>query len=208
MKKTNQIIIIFILFPIIFLLGNLSSDLFSLKVSLGELFVFKKDNNSFLKANFTKDEVKNKSDVVGMEFTRSVSQTTTKKVGENYKLGNIEYKVISAVNKGSKYENRETKGKFISVKILLSNIGKINSKGSKIILKDKMDRQFEKMEYFIFGFNLKEKEYSFNFFSDDIAPGFSETYTAVFEVPKDSADLKLCHPSTTGVDIVCVKLGL
>ena len=120
----------------------------------------------------------------------------------------MEYKVISAINKGTSYEHQTTTGKFIFVKILISNVGKINSKGSILIIKDKNDRQFKQKEYFSFAYNSGLKQYSFNMFDDGMAPGFSETYTAVFEVAKDSTDLKLCHPSTTGKDIVCVPLGI
>ncbi|MDD3662312.1 MAG: DUF4352 domain-containing protein [Candidatus Pacebacteria bacterium] len=209
MKNLNQTILLLITFLLAFIIGNIISENLKIKPVIEKIFNKSASLDNINQKNQT--PIKNTSPTSTSSKTNTIHklpQTLIRKIGESYTLGNMKYKVISATNEGSKYEYSETKGKFISVKILVSNIGKTNSNGSKIIIKDKMDRQYQKEEYFIFSFNSDKKEYNFNVFDGGMAPGFSETYTAVFEVAKDSTDLNLCHPSTTGVDIVCVELGL
>lgn len=205
MNSFNRTIIVTLLVSISFVVGNLTSESFDIKSTLDRMSK-KKVVSSGIKQNI-QVPVKNINQLP-IRNVQQLSQTLIKKIGESYTLSNMEYKVISAVNKGTKYEYQTTTGKFIFVKILVSNIGKINSKGSLLIIKDKNDRQFSQKENFYFAYNSGLKQYYFNMFDDGMAPGFSETYTAVFEVAKDSTDLKLCHPSTTGTDIVCVQLGL
>lgn len=206
MKNLNQTILLIIIVSVAFIIGNIMSENLKIKPAIEKIFNKSVDIDSINQKN---PPLKNTSPTNSKTNTiQKLPQTLIRKIGESYILGNMKYKVISATNEGSKYEYSETKEKFISVKILVNNIGKTNSNGSKIIIKDKKDRQYQQEKYFIFSFDSDKKEYDFNVFDGGMAPGFSETYTAVFEVAKDSTDLKLCHPSTTGVDIVCVKLGL
>lgn len=215
MKTSDKILLIFVLFPIVFIIGNLSSESFNIKLTVEKLFKNPVVTNVVKEQTPIKKVVQPISKTISpsssggvTNIIKQLSQTAIKKIGESYVLGNMEYKVISAINKGTKYENQTTTGKYIFVKILVNNIGKINSSGSKIIIKDNKDRQFQKEEFFYFAYGSGIKDYNFNMFDNGMAPGFSETYTAAFEVAKDSSDLKLCHPSTTGIDIVCVQLGL
>lgn len=215
MKTSDQIILVLVLLPTAFVMGNLTHDSFDIKSTMERMFQKPivtnavKQNQQTPIVNSVRPTVKTVTSVTANNLTntiRQLPQTLIKKIGETYTLGNMEYKVISAVNNGTTYNYSKTTGKFIVVKILVKNTGKINSSVSKILIKDKNDRQYNTSGFMDGVFINDGTEYGSGY--DGMAPGFSETYRAVFKVAKDSTDLRLCHPSTTGEDLVCVQLGL
>jgi len=215
MKTSDKILLIFILLPTAYVVGNLTSESFNIKSTLDKMF------NKSVVANVVKQNQQTPINKVVQPVSQTVSsvlsgnvtntirqlpQTLIKKIGESYTLGNMEYKVTSAVNNGSTYDYAKTTGNFIVVKILVKNIGKVNSNVSKILIKDKNDRQYN-TGGFMDGIYISDgTEYGSGY--DGIAPGFFDTYKAIFKVAKDSTVLRLCHPSTTGEDLVCVQLGI
>lgn len=215
MKNSGKLlpVLIVILFISVFLLGNLSSELFNIKVSIKSLFGVPIEDEYVKQVpikSTVKPAVKTVSSVTASKTTsavRPIQQTLVKKIGESYTLGSMEYKITSAVNNGSTYSYAKTAGKFIVVKILVKNIGKVNSKESVIMIKDKNDRQYKQSGIMNGIMVTSGKTYGSSDYNG-LAAGFSETYTAIFEVAKDSSGLKLCHPSTTGIDLVCVQLDL
>jgi len=134
-----------------------------------------------------------------------------KQVGDSFVLWNIEYKVTSAKNYTSAYA--KTTGKYIAVKIKATNIGKEKTGANKIFIKDSKERQYDPLDILaalpvtmgssdirLYG---QTKDYS-----GTIIPGFSEDFTALFEVPKDATGLQLQYPSANGPVVMVVQLGI
>ncbi len=156
----------------------------------------------FLSKSFTGNPV-----VVPRQAVQPVApQTIVKKVGESFTLGDMEYRVLSATNNGSTSGFRSTTGKYIEVIIKATNTGKTEIGLSKIYLRDSNGRQYE-MNVFASG-NSKYSWYGQTKDYNGIPAGFSETFSATFEVPKGAVGLELDYPSVQGPVVLSVKLGM
>jgi len=134
--------------------------------------------------------------------------TIQKNVGEKFTLWDMEYTVQSAEDKGSSYEYNTTSGKYIFLKIKATNVGKVENGLNNIYIQDSKGRQY-KQNKLIMDFSSGLNPYGITRnYSSGIAAGLSESFYAIFEVPKDSTDLKLEYPSAQGPVVLSVKLGL
>lgn len=129
-------------------------------------------------------------------------QVITKKVGDNFTLWNIEYKVASASVFKPIYPHQKTEGKYIGVKIVANNLGKTEAGLNRVYIKDNKDRRYEST---IVGYRqLGVTDYGM----EKAQAGIAKTYGIIFEVAKDSTGLKLEYPSGAGDVVVSVDLGL
>lgn len=131
-----------------------------------------------------------------------------KKIDEPFIFGNIEYRVISAKNRGNDYGYQKTNGKFIEVKINTENIGKKETFLSRIFLIDSLNRQYTTNNWLIIPDSVDEEYWRYTIGIEGIKPGFNQKNNAVFEVAKDSSDLYLVFPNTEGAFIYKVDLGI
>jgi len=130
------------------------------------------------------------------------AKTKIDKVGTPFTLWNVEYKVISATNHKPKYDFNKTAGKYIAVKIEITNVGKTETGVSRIYLKDNKDRQYEMA---MLGYQqLSVDDYG----EQKIKPGITKIYGAIFEVAKDSTGLSLEYPTKEGPIAASIDLGI
>jgi len=134
-------------------------------------------------------------------------QPLEKKVGDIFTLWNMQYQVLSAVNEGSSYAFQQTTGKYIVVKIKATNIAKTEMPLSNIILVDSEGRQYQ-LDTLLIDISSGLNMYGIPNDYVGIPPGFSESFIAPFEVPKDSTGLHLEFPSAQGPIVSSVNLGL
>lgn len=187
-----------------FILGNLTSQSFDIKS------VFEKiSTNSISNINQNKQTSTNPGIKIPAKpiYNKLPPQTTTKKIGESFTWGNIEYQVISAINKGSEYSYKKSTGKYILVVIKATNVGQKEQGVSKVHLTDGNNRQYDINSWFI---DISSKFKTYGSYNDykGIPAGLSETFSAPFEVAKDSTGLKLEFPDTNGNIVFSVDLGL
>lgn len=136
-----------------------------------------------------------------------VPQTLVKKIGDSFVLWDMEYQVLSATNKGSTSGIEKTTGKYIEVIIKATNTGKTEIGLNKIYLKDSRGRQYE-MNVLASANNSQYSWYGQTKDYNGIPAGFSETFSATFEVPKDATGLELDYLSSQGPVVLSVKLGM
>lgn len=199
MKTSDKILLIFILLPTAFIMGNLISKTFNIKSIIEE--IFNKPEVSMNSVHITAKTVSH------LPVENKASTTVVKKIGENYTLGNMQYEVISAVNKGSTYSYNKTTGKYIILTIKATNVGRQEQGVSKIFIQDSKSRQYE-MNSMLMDFSGTYSTYGSYKDYKGIPPGLFQTFTAPFEVAKDSSGLKLDFPSTQGQILISVDLGL
>ena len=104
---------------------------------------------------------------------------------------------------GSTYNYSETDGKFISIEIEATNVGKDRKFLNSISLFDREQRRFE--------LDLMNRgSYPIpDLYDEGLKPGFSKKYNAVFEVAKASSGFILMFfDHTTKSTAVIVPLGL
>jgi Domain of unknown function (DUF4352) len=131
-----------------------------------------------------------------------VSGTVLGKIGTPFTLWNVEYKVISATNFKPTYDFQKTTGKYIGVKIDITNVGKSELSVNKIYITDSAGRHYE-MD--MLGYHqLSVADYG----EEKVKPGITKTFGAIFEVAKDSTGLKLEYPSAQGSVAASVDLGI
>lgn len=133
--------------------------------------------------------------------------TLVKRVNESFRLWDMEYEVMSAVDYGSKYGYQTTSGKYIMVKIKATNVGKTEANLSKIFIQDSKDRQYQ-FDPMMLDVASALPTYGLYKNYSGIPAGFSEMFVAVFEVPKDSTGLLLNYPSAQGNTVLSVQLGI
>lgn len=127
--------------------------------------------------------------------------TIVKKVGESFVLWDMEYQVLSVANFSPVIEFRKTTGKYIGVKIKVTNQKKVESGVNTIYITDSKDRQYNSV---VLGYQqLGVEDYG-----EKVQPGFSNIYGVIFEVAKDSTGLRLNYPSAQGPIVLSVSLGL
>lgn len=177
-----------------FIIGNLTSQKFDIKGSISSKI-------NVLKPESTQNAQTSTSSPIAKNY-----KTIYKKVGDSFALGNIEYQIVSTKNKGSEYGYQTTTGKYIVLEIKATNVGKQESGLANIYLQDNKGRKYERNE-FLLDFSSKLNEYGRTKNYNGIPAGFSESFVAAFEVPKDSTGLKLNYPSTEGNVILSVDLG-
>lgn len=185
-----------------FIIGNLTSSSFDIKS------VFEGINtNSNVNQNKQISTNTGTKIPVNSLYNKLPPQTTTKKIGESFTWGNIEYQVISAINKGSEYSYKKSTGKYILVVIKATNVGQQEQGVSKVHLTDGNNRQYDINSWFI---DISSKFKTYGSYNDykGIPAGLSETFSAPFEVAKDSTGLKLEFPDTNGNIVFSVDLGL
>lgn len=125
-----------------------------------------------------------------------------KMIGDEFNLWGIEYQVISASLYQPAYQFQKTSGKYIAVRIKATNIGKEESGLNTIYVEDDNGRQYKQA---VLGYRqLDVEDYGFK----NIQPGFTETLGAIFEVAKDSDNIKLNYPSAQGPVVVTVDLKI
>jgi hypothetical protein len=147
-------------------------------------------------------------------------QTSIKKIGDKFVLGDIQYKILSTkdlgsdLNKYTDYSNGvigmgTTQGKFVEIKIHVENIGKNEVGVNKILLVDSDNRKFD------FSINpsamLSVTGYEmYGMYPDyeGIKAGFSENFIALFEVSEQSSGLQLDFPDYYGRTAFQIPLGL
>jgi len=142
-----------------------------------------------------------------VQTTKQIFEPILKNIGDSFTLWDIEYKVLSAINQGSTYGFQKTSGKYIVIKIQATNTGKTEVGLDGIYLKDSLGRQYQKNDL-LMDFSSGLNQYGITKDYKGIPPGFSETFIAVFEVPKDSNGFKLQYQSANGPDVVSVNLNL
>lgn len=133
-------------------------------------------------------------------------QKIIKKIGDTFVLWNMEYQVLSAVNKGSSSGIESTSGKFIEIVIKATNTVKTEIYLNNVIVRDNKGRQYEMNV--LASVSSKYNWYGRTNNYKGIPAGFSETFSAVFEVPKDATGLELDYPSSNGPVVLSVQLGL
>ncbi|MGD1083044.1 MAG: hypothetical protein ABR881_32420 [Candidatus Sulfotelmatobacter sp.] len=134
-------------------------------------------------------------------------QPAEKNVGDTFTLWNMQYQVLSAVNEGSSYAFQQTTGKYILVKIKATNMTKTEMPLTSIILVDSEGRQYQ-VDALLIDISSGLDMYEITNDYVGIPPGFSESFIAPFEVPKDSTGLQLEFPSAQGPIVLSVNLGL
>jgi DNA-directed RNA polymerase subunit RPC12/RpoP len=129
-------------------------------------------------------------------------ETIIKKVGDSFVLWYMEYQVVSVAIFNPSYDFQKTSGKYIGVKIKVTNTGKTEAGMNKIYIKDSKGRMYEPK---MLGYQqLGVIDYGW----EKIQAGMSETTGAIFEVPNDSTGLVLEYPSAQGTVVASVTLGL
>ena len=129
-------------------------------------------------------------------------QTIVKKIGDSFVLWDFEYKVTSATTFHPAYDFQKTTGKYIGIKIKVTNNGKVESGVNKIYVQDSKGRQYQPA---MLGYQqLDVEDYGWS----KIQAGFTKTLGVIFEVPKDSTGLELEYPSAQGSVVLSVKLGM
>ena len=187
-----------------FVIGNLISQDFSIKS-----FILSITSSS---RSFESIPIQNQQ-VPTQNVVKRASETIIKKVGDSFVLWDMQYQVLLAVNKGSKLGMESTTGKFIALKIKVTNEGKSEAGLNKIYLQDNKGRKYDNKIGFYSDFAGKDSLTTLNNYGmpknyNGIPAGFSETFLAVFEVPKDSSGLVLKYPSAEGFEVLAVNLGL
>ncbi|MDB5204854.1 MAG: hypothetical protein JWP09_882 [Candidatus Taylorbacteria bacterium] len=128
--------------------------------------------------------------------------TVIKNVKEKFTLWDMEYEVTSVEIFHPVYDIQKTTGKYIGIKIKVTNDAKSDVGVSKIYIEDSKGRQYQPA---MIGYQqLDVEDYGWN----KIQSGFTKTLGVIFEIPKDSEGLKLDYPSAQGPVVVSVKLGL
>lgn len=124
-----------------------------------------------------------------------------KKIGESFTLWNNEYTVLSTKNFTPVYDMQKIAGKYIGIKIKVTNNSKISAGVSDIYVEDKQGRRYEPI---VIGYRqLGVEDYG----ESKIEPGFSKTLGIIFEISKESTGLRLQYPSAEGVLAATVDLG-
>ena len=129
-------------------------------------------------------------------------QTIIKKVGDSFTLWDFEYQVLSATNFTPSYDFQKTTGKYVGIKIRVTNTGKTEAGVNKIFVQDSKGRQYQPA---MLGYQqLGVEDYG----QSNIGAGFTKTLGVIFEVPKDATGLELDYPSAQGPIVLSVKLGM
>ncbi len=128
--------------------------------------------------------------------------TVNKQIGETFTLWDFGYKVLSATNYVPSYDFNKTTGKYIGVKIEVTNNGKVAAGVNNVYVQDSKGRQYQPA---MLGYQqLGVEDYGWS----KIQAGFTKTLGVIFEVPKDSTSLELNYPSAQGPVVLSVKLGM
>lgn len=132
----------------------------------------------------------------------TVPQTVIKKVGDSFTLWDMQYQVLSASNFSPSYDFQKTTGKYVGIKIKVTNTGKAEAGVNKIFVQDSKGRQYQPA---MLGYQqLGVEDYG----QSNIGAGFTKTLGVIFEVPKDATGLELDYPSAQGLIVLSVKLGM
>ncbi len=130
------------------------------------------------------------------------TQSPNKKIGDSFTLWGIEYRVISAANFTPFYDFKKTTGKYIGVKIMVTNLGKTESAVNVVYVKDGEGRQYNSA---MLGYQqLGVADYG----EAKVQAGIPETDGVIFEVAKDSSGLQLVFPASNGQIAAQVSLGI
>lgn len=136
------------------------------------------------------------------EIRKQLEEKYTSKMGEKFTLWGIEYQVASATNYKPEYDFHKTSGKYVAVKVKVTNTEKTASGVNKIYVQDSKGRQYEPA---MLGYQqLGVEDYGWG----EVQAGFTKTLGVIFEVAKDSADLELKYPTSQGTVVKSIKLGL
>jgi hypothetical protein len=141
--------------------------------------------------------------VVQEKYTKTTSNTEDSKVveekksenavygiNENIKVDYLTYKITKAetfVEMGTSMFNKETSGKFIKVYLEIMNNAKETKDifSPRFMIKDNQDREYDRLsdDMMYISDSLE--------FGKQLQPGLTTSGAIVFELPKDSKDLKL-----------------
>jgi hypothetical protein len=131
-----------------------------------------------------------------------VPQAVVKKIGDIFTLWDIQYQVLSASNFAPTYDFQKTTGKYVGIKIKVTNTGKTEAGLNKIFVQDSKGRQYQPS---MLGYQqLGVEDYGMS----NIGAGFTKTLGVIFEIPKDATGLELDYPSAQGPIVLSVKLGM
>ena len=208
MNKASWLVLSILLAVCVLVLGNLSSQYWSAQSSLS----FLDDGFQKVAAGHTNSPTIPTGQTQEPQKPQASSQTL-RNIGESFVVDNIQYTIQSAKDLGndlSKYGGygEITNGEYIRVNFKAENVGQQESNLALIAIGDSARRQFT----VDIGAIIMTNQNGVNSYNgggyNPLKPGFSDNYSAIFQVSKVSTGLNFLVAQRNGQIADYVPLGL